>query len=79
MTTTIELDEDIATRLDALSSRMGKGKDDFLHMAIERGIEELEEDLEDAARADEVLERIAQGKEKIYTSAEVRASLGLDD
>ncbi len=79
MTTMIELDKESVARLDALSSRTGKGKDILLHMLIEKGIEELEEDLLDVARAEEVWERVVQGKERTYTDAELRAELGLDD
>jgi predicted DNA-binding protein len=79
MTTTVELDQETAARLDALSSKTGKGKDSLLQMWIENGIEELEEDLMDVARAEEVWERFLQGKEKVYTSEELRASLGLED
>ena len=38
----------------------------------------LEIDLEDARKADEVLERIRRGEERVYSSAEVMARLGLD-
>ena len=79
MTTMIELDKETVARLDALSSQTGKDKDALLHMLIENGIEELEEDLMDVARAEEVWERIVHGKERTYTDAELRAELGLDD
>ncbi len=75
MTTTVELDENTTARLDALSSHTGKDKDALLQELIENSME----DLEDAIRADEVWERIVQGKERTYTDAELRAELGLDD
>jgi RHH-type transcriptional regulator, rel operon repressor / antitoxin RelB len=37
------------------------------------------EDLEDYFLAAEVLERVRSGEEEIYSSAEVRAELGLSD
>ena len=42
---------------------------------IERGLE----DLEDYYLAAEVQERLRQGKEKVYSAAEVRKALDLDD
>ena len=38
----------------------------------------LEADLEDARLAEEVMERVRRGEEKVYTAAEVRKHLGLD-
>ena len=38
----------------------------------------LKADMEDGRLAEEVLERIRRGKEKVYTAEEVRAHLGLD-
>ena len=38
----------------------------------------LKADLEDARLANEVMERICSGEEKVYTAQEVRAHLGLD-
>jgi RHH-type rel operon transcriptional repressor/antitoxin RelB len=42
---------------------------------IENGID----DLEDYYLAADVLERVRQGKEEIYSSTQVRSDLGLDD
>lgn len=75
MTTTIELDADMAARIDALAVRTGRDKTTLLRMLLENGIE----DLEDAAEADEILDRVREGKEKTFTDAEVRAELGLGD
>lgn len=75
MTTTIELDKNTAARIDALAARTGRDKATLLRMLIESGIE----DLEDAATADEILERVRRGEEKTFTDAEVRAELGLED
>ena len=38
----------------------------------------LKADMEDGRLAEEVLERIRRGEEKVYTAAEVRAHIGLD-
>lgn len=75
MTTTIELDTDTATRIDRLAVRTGREKTTLLRMLVENGIE----DLEDAATADEVWERVLRGEEKTFTEAELRADLGLED
>jgi RHH-type rel operon transcriptional repressor/antitoxin RelB len=42
---------------------------------IEKGLD----DLEDYYLAADVLERVRQGKEEIYSSAQVRTDLGLGD
>ncbi|MXZ90302.1 MAG: CopG family transcriptional regulator [Chloroflexi bacterium] len=75
METTIVLPSEIEDRLNILASETGRSKEFFLREMIERGME----DIEDYYLAVEVLERIRAGKERLYTSAEVRRELGLDD
>ncbi len=75
MATTIVLPRETEERLDFLASETGRSKQFFLQEMIERGME----DIEDYYLAVEVLERIRSGKESIYSSAEVRRDLGLDD
>ena len=75
MTTTIELDAETAARIEALAVRTGQDKAAILRLLIENVIE----DLEDAAAGDEVWDRVVHGKERIYTDAEMRAELGLDN
>ncbi len=70
MTTTIELDADTATRLDDLAARTGKDKAALIRMLIEDSIE-------DAARADEIWNRVLHGEEKTFTEAELRAEFDL--
>ena len=75
MATTIVLSPEAEERLDFLASETGRSKEYFLREIVERGME----DIEDYYLAVEVLERIRAGKERVYTSAEVRRELGLDD
>lgn len=75
MATSIELTPDADKRLDFLASQTGRSKDFYLRELIERGLE----DLEDYYLAADVLERLRQGSEKVYSATAVREILGLDD
>ena len=75
MATTIVLSPEAEVRLDFLASKTGRSKEFLLQELVERGME----DIEDYYLAVEVLERIRAGKERVYTSAEVRRDLGLVD
>ena len=75
MATTIVLSPEAEERLDFLASETGRSKEFFLQEMIERGME----DIEDYYLSIEVLKRIRSGEERIYTSAEVKRDLGLDD
>ena len=75
MATTIVLSPEAEERLDFLVSETGRSKEFFLHEMIERGME----DIEDYYLSIEVLKRIRSGEERIYTSAEVKQDLGLDN
>ena len=75
MATTIVLSPETEERLDFLASETGRSKEFLLNEMIERGIE----DIEDYYLAVKVLERIRAGKERVYTSAEVRRELGLEN
>ena len=75
MATTIVLSPETEERLDFLASETGRSKEFFLQEMIER----VMEDIEDCYLSIEALERIRSGKEKFYTSAEVRRDIGLDD
>ena len=75
MATSIRLSPDAEKRLDSLAAQTGRTKAFYLRQMIENGLD----DLEDYYLADEVLERVRQGKEKIHSSAQVRADLGLND
>ena len=75
MATSIQLTSDMEQRLDFLASQTGRSKTYYLRELVERGLE----DLEDYYLAAEVVERLRKGTERVYSNAEVRESLGLDD
>ena len=73
MPTSINLTPEIEQRLDFLASLTGQSRAYYLQKAIEL------EDMEDYYRAEAVMARVRRGEEKIYSAAEVRQDLGLDD
>jgi len=75
MTTSIRLSSEIEERLGFLAEKTGRTKSFYLREVIEQGLE----DIEDYYLAADVLERVRGGREKIYSSAEVRKDLGLED
>ena len=75
MATSIRLAAETEQRLDFLASRTGRTKAFYLRELIERGIEEME----DYYLAADVLERVRKDEEKVYSAAQVRKDLGLDD
>ena len=74
MATSIELTPNAEKRLDFLASQTGRSKDFYLRELIERGLE----DLEDYYLAADVLERLRQGAENVYSAAAVWETLALD-
>ena len=75
MATSIRLAPETERRLDFLALQTGRTKAFYLREVIERGLE----DTEDYYLAADVLERLRQGTEKVYPSADARKSLDLDD
>lgn len=75
MATSIRLDPSVEQRIDQLAAQTGRTKAYYLREMIERGIE----DLEDYYLAGVTLERVRKGEETVYSGAQVRAELGLDD
>ena len=75
MATSMRLASKTEQRLNFLASQTGRTKAFYLREVIERGLE----DMEDYYLAADVLERIRQGTEKVYSSADVRNALTLDD
>lgn len=75
MPTSIRLAPEISSRLDRLAAKTGRTKAFYLREIIEDGITEMEE----YYLAAETLERVRKGKERIFSAAEVRNDLGLDD
>ena len=75
MATSIRLAPETEHRLDFLASQTGRTKAFYLRELIQRGLG----DLEDYYLAADVLERLRKGNEKVYSSAELRDFLELDD
>ncbi len=72
---TVTLEPEVESRLETLATKTGQDKSVLLQMAIENGID----DITDYFTASEVLERVKHGKEKTFTSREMRVELGLED
>ena len=75
MATSIRLSEESEQRLDFLAAQTGRTKAFYLRQMIENGLD----DLEDYYLSADILERLRQGQEATYSSAQVRTDLGLDD
>ena len=75
MATSIRLAPETEQRLDYLAAYTGRTKAYYLREIIEHGIEEME----DYYLAADVLERVRKGEEQVYSAADVRRDLGLDD
>ena len=71
----LRLPPEIEERLEALAKATGRTKSFYVREAI---LEHLE-DMEDAYLAAATLERVRRGKERVFTTEQVRADLGLDD
>lgn len=75
MPTSVRLTPDLESRLTKLAQSTGRTKAYYLREIIERGME----DVEDYYLAAEIAERVRQGKEAVYSEAEIRRDLALDD
>jgi len=75
MATSIRLNPETERRLEFLATQTGRTKAFYLREIIERGLEEME----DYYLAADVVERLRQGGERVYSAAEVRKDLGLED
>ena len=73
MPTCIRLDAELETRLDVLATSTGRSKAFYLRQIIEQGLE----DMEDYYLAAGALERVRNGQEKVHSSSDVKADLGL--
>ena len=73
MATIIELSPEDDQRLDALVEFTGRNKEFYIRELVERGLD----DIEDYYRGNEILKRVEEGEMRVYSSAEVRANLGL--
>lgn len=75
MTTSIRLDPITEQRLGNLAAKTGRTKAFCLRELVANGLE----DLEDYYLAAATMERVRKGEEKVYSAAEVKKDLGLDD
>jgi len=73
--TAVRLEDETYLRLQTLASQTGRTATYYIREAIETHLE----DLEDIYLAEQVLERVRRGEERIYTADEVDAELGLSD
>ena len=71
----VRIPEDLDNRLNTLARRTGRSRNSFVREALLRQLD----DIEDYYLGMETLERIRNGEEKLYSSAEARRELGLDD
>jgi RHH-type rel operon transcriptional repressor/antitoxin RelB len=71
----LRLPPEVEKRLEALAKATGRSKSFYVREAL---LEHLE-DMEDAYLAAATLERVRLGKERVFTTEEVRKDLGLDD
>jgi RHH-type rel operon transcriptional repressor/antitoxin RelB len=71
----IRLSDETESRLDALAKQTGRTKTFYAREAILTYFE----DLEDYYLLAETITRIRRGEESVYSSADVRTKLGLDD
>ncbi len=75
MATSIRLNEDIEHRLNHLAEVTGRSKAFYLRRLIEDHFDELEE----TYLAEDTLQRIRRGEEKIHSLRDVEHELGLDN
>lgn len=75
MATSIRLDPVTEQRLNHLTTATGRTKAFYLRELVERGLE----DLEDYYLAENTMQRVRQGEERIYSLDEVERELGLAD
>lgn len=75
MPTSIRLPEEIEKRLDMLAQKTGRTKAFYIREMILEKIDDMEDYYLAAHRA----EKVRQGKEKVFSSEQVRKDLGLDD
>ena len=71
----VRIPEDLDTRLNTLARRTGRSRNSFVREALLRQLD----DIEDYYLGMETLERIRNGEERVYSAAEARRELGLDD
>lgn len=73
--TSLRLPEDINARLTTLAERTGRSKTFYILEAVREHLD----DLEDLYESQQILQRVRNGQEKIYTSEEVEKMLDLEN
>lgn len=73
--TAVRIPDETYERLQALATRTGRSATYYIREAIEEHLE----DLEDIYLAEQTLERVRRGDERIYTLDEVEDDPGLAD
>ena len=74
MTISIRVSNEIESRLNTLAKKTGRTKSYYIKQLISEHLD----DLEDCYMADKIYGDVLKGKEKLYSSQEVRKELGLD-
>ncbi len=75
MPTSVRLDPVTEQRLDHLAARTGRTKAYYLRELVTQGLD----DLEDYYLAASTMERVRKSEEKVYSAAQVRKDLGMED
>ena len=75
MTLSIRLSDADEKQLEQLARETGQSKEFHVNQLIKQGLEEIE----DYNLAAEIAARVQNGEEAVYSLAEVRKDLGLDD
>ena len=75
MATSIELSTEVERWLISLANRTVRTKDYYVQQVISWGLEKVE----DYYLASQGLERVRQGEDPVFSSAEARKHLGLED
>ena len=75
MTLSIRLSDADEKQLEQLARETGQSKEFHVQQFIKQGLE----DIEDYNLAAEIAKRVRNGEEAVYSLAEVRKDLGLDD
>lgn len=75
MTISIRLSKDVEKQLERLARETGQTKEFHVHQFIAQGLQ----DRENYNLAADIAARVRSGEEAVYSLAEVRKDLGLDD
>ncbi len=68
---TLPIPQDLADRLAVLASETGRPVSFHFQEAVRTYLDEMEDEMEDAALAEATLARVRRGEERVYTSEEM--------